>query len=229
MKCGIVVFPGSNCDRDSFHVLKEVFGLKTRWIWHKDSEVGDCDLVVLPGGFSYGDYLRPGAISRISPVMKSVSEHAKSGKLLLGICNGFQILVESGLLPGSLMRNRSQTFICKSVRLRVENNKTPFTNQCKPNQELNVPIAHADGNFFIQTDRLKRLEDNGQIIFRYCAEGGEIMDEVNPNGSISNIAGITNQTGNVLGMMPHPERCADPLWQNTDGRLIFQSLIQSLS
>ena len=229
MKCGIVVFPGSNCDRDTLHVLQDVFGLKTKWIWHKDSAIGDYDLVILPGGFSYGDYLRPGAIACFSPVMKAIRQHAKSGKLVLGICNGFQILVESGILPGSLMRNRSQTFVCRSIRLRVENNDTPFTNQCKSLEELTIPIAHADGNFFVAPDSLKQLEDNGQIIFRYCAEGGEITDNANPNGSLSNIAGITNDTYNVLGMMPHPERCADPLWANTDGRVIFQSLIQSLS
>tara|TARA_B100000686_G_scaffold320890_1_gene373022 strand:- start:801 stop:1490 length:690 start_codon:yes stop_codon:yes gene_type:complete len=229
MKCGIVVFPGSNCDLDSFHILHDIFCLKTKWIWHKDNDLGDCDLVVLPGGFSYGDYLRPGAISRFSPVMKAVVEHARSGKLLLGICNGFQILVESGLLPGSLIRNRNQTFVCKPVRLRVENNDTPFTKLCEPQEELTIPIAHADGNFFIEPDSLQRLEENSQVVFRYCSIEGVIEEEANPNGSVGNIAGIVNENRNVLGMMPHPERCADPLWPNVDGQTIFKSLIQSFS
>ena len=229
MKCGIVIFPGSNCDRDSFHVLQEIFGLETKWVWHRDNDLGDCDLVVIPGGFSYGDYLRPGAIAQFSPVMKAIVKHGKSGKLLLGICNGFQILLEIGLLTGSLMRNQSQAFICKFVRIRVENNETPFTNQCKPWTEITIPIAHADGNYFIEPDELNRLESRGQIAFRYCAEGGEIVEEANPNGSISNIAGVTNETHNILGMMPHPERCVDPLWPNTDGKLIFQSLVELLN
>ncbi len=229
MKCGIVVFPGSNCDRDSFYILKDTFGLKTEWIWHKDLQLDGFDLVVLPGGFSYGDYLRPGAIARFSPVMKAVVDYAKFGGRLLGICNGFQVLVESGLLPGVLMRNQSQTFICKPVHVRVENNQTPFTNHCKPQAVLKIPIAHADGNYFAEPNILKRLENNGQIVFRYCNEEGEIIEDANPNGSVANIAGITNETRTVLGMMPHPERFADPLWPETDGQKIFQSLIQSLS
>ena len=229
MKCGIVVFPGSNCDRDNFHILNDIFHLNTKWIWHKDLELQGYDLIVLPGGFSYGDYLRPGAIARFSPVMKAVVSYAKSGGRLLGICNGFQILLESGLLPGVLMRNRTQTFVCKPIHVRVENNQTPFTKSCQPRAVLKIPIAHADGNYFAEPEVLKNLEDNEQIIFRYCNEGGEITEASNPNGSIANIAGIANESRTVLGMMPHPERCADPLWAYADGQTIFQSLIQSLS
>jgi phosphoribosylformylglycinamidine synthase len=227
MKCGIVVFPGSNCDHDCYHILKHIFGLDTRWIWHKDETLGDFDLVVLPGGFSYGDYLRSGAIARFSPIMKAVVDYANRGGRVLGICNGFQILVEAGLLPGALMRNRSQKFICKTVFVRVENTSTPFTNQCAERPVLKIPIAHADGNYFVDSDQLKRMTDQGQIILRYCGPNGEVSDAANPNGSMGNIAGVANEKKNVMGMMPHPERCADPLWPNLDGQYVFKSLIHS--
>jgi phosphoribosylformylglycinamidine synthase subunit PurQ / glutaminase len=227
MKCGIVVFPGSNCDHDCYHILKHVLQLETDWIWHKDEALDSFDFVVLPGGFSYGDYLRPGAIARFSPIMKSVIDYANKGGRVLGICNGFQILVESGLLPGVLMDNAGQRFICKNMTLRVENNDTPFTSQCKVGDVLQIPINHGQGRYFADDDTLKRLAKNDQVLFRYCDADGNTSDAANPNGSLDNIAGIANESKNVMGMMPHPERCADPLWKNVDGQLIFKSLIES--
>ncbi len=227
MKCGVVVFPGSNCDHDCYHILKHVFGLDARFLWHKESGFGDLDLVVLPGGFSYGDYLRAGAIARFSPIMKSVAEFADRGGKVLGICNGFQVLVEAGLLPGALMRNQSQKFICKPVHLKTENFDTAFTRECESRPILKIPIAHHDGNYFAPPDDIQRMEDNGQIAFRYCDQDGVASEDVNPNGSTGNIAGVFNETKNVLGLMPHPERAADPAWPDLDGRLIFQSLISA--
>jgi phosphoribosylformylglycinamidine synthase len=227
MKCGIVVFPGSNCDHDCYHILKHVLQLDTHWIWHKDEALESFDFIILPGGFSYGDYLRPGAIARFSPIMKSVIDYANQGGRLLGICNGFQILVESGLLPGVLMDNAGQRFICKNLTLRVENNDTPFTSQCQAGDVLKIPINHGQGRYYADDDTLKRLADNGQIIFRYCDAEGNTSDDANPNGSLDHIAGVANATKNVMGMMPHPERCADPLWPEVDGQLIFLSLIES--
>ncbi len=227
MKCGIVVFPGSNCDHDCYHILKHVLQLDTQWIWHKDETLDRFDFIVLPGGFSYGDYLRPGAIARFSPIMKSVIDYANQGGRLLGICNGFQILVESGLLPGVLMDNEGQKFICKNLTLRVDNNQTPFTSQCRPGEVLKIPINHGQGRYFADEDTLKRLKDNDQIVFRYCDAEGNTPETANPNGSLDNIAGVANQAKNVMGMMPHPERCADPLWPEVDGQTIFNSLIQS--
>ncbi|MCZ6512301.1 MAG: phosphoribosylformylglycinamidine synthase subunit PurQ [Nitrospinae bacterium] len=227
MKCGIVVFPGSNCDHDCYHILKHVLQLDTQWIWHKDETLDTFDFIVLPGGFSYGDYLRPGAIARFSPIMKSVIDFANRGGRVLGICNGFQILVESGLLPGVLMDNEGQRFICKNLTLRVDNNNTPFTSQCAPGAVLKIPINHGQGRYFADEETLKQLEGNGQIIFRYCDEEGKTPETANPNGSIDHIAGVANANKNVMGMMPHPERCADPLWPEVDGQTIFNSLIQS--
>ena len=227
MKCGIVVFPGSNCDHDCYHILKHVLQLETDWIWHKDETLNAYDFIVLPGGFSYGDYLRPGAIARFSPIMKSVIDYANQGGRVLGICNGFQILVESGLLPGVLMDNEGQRFICKNLTLRVENNDTPFTSQCKVGDVLQIPINHGQGRYFADDDTLKQMAKNGQVLFRYCDAEGNASDAANPNGSLDNIAGIANESKNVMGLMPHPERCADPLWQNVDGQLIFKSLIES--
>ncbi len=227
MKCGIVVFPGSNCDHDCYHILKHVLQLETDWIWHKDETLNAYDFIVLPGGFSYGDYLRPGAIARFSPIMKSVIDYANQGGRVLGICNGFQILVESGLLPGVLMDNEGQRFICKNLTLRVENNDTPFTSQCKVGDVLQIPINHGQGRYFADDDTLKQMAKYGQVLFRYCDAEGNASDAANPNGSLDNIAGIANESKNVMGMMPHPERCADPLWQNVDGQLIFKSLIES--
>jgi phosphoribosylformylglycinamidine synthase subunit PurQ / glutaminase len=227
MKCGIVVFPGSNCDHDCYHILKHVLQLDTHWIWHKDEALESFDFIILPGGFSYGDYLRPGAIARFSPIMKSVIDYANQGGRVLGICNGFQILVESGLLPGVLMDNEGQRFICKNLTLRVENNETPFTSQCATGDVLKIPINHGQGRYYADDDTLKQMADNDQILFRYCDAEGNTSDAANPNGSLDNIAGIANKSKNVMGMMPHPERCADPLWQNIDGQLIFKSLIES--
>ncbi|MDA8168264.1 MAG: phosphoribosylformylglycinamidine synthase subunit PurQ [Nitrospiraceae bacterium] len=227
---GVVVFPGSNCDHDCYHVLKHVMNAPVRFIWHKEEAIpADVEAVVLPGGFSYGDYLRTGAIARFSPVMKAVERFSKEGGLVIGICNGFQILLEAGLLPGAMLRNRGLKFICKDVLLRVENASTPFTNALSAGQVIRVPIAHAEGNYFIDPAGLEELKRNGQIAFRYCNATGEAADEANPNGSLENIAGITNREGNVLGMMPHPERCAERVLGNEHGRLIFESILGHLS
>lgn len=227
MKCGIVVFPGSNCDHDCYHILKHILQLDTHWIWHKDEALNSFDFIVLPGGFSYGDYLRPGAIARFSPIMKSVIDYANRGGRVLGICNGFQILVESGLLPGVLMDNAGQRFICKNLTIRVENNDTPFTSLCQAGDVLSIPINHGQGRYFTDNDTLQRMKDNGQVVFRYCDAGGNTPETANPNGSLDHIAGVANADKNVMGLMPHPERSADPLWPNIDGQMIFKSLIES--
>jgi len=227
MKCGVVVFPGSNCDHDLYHVLKHVMGLETRFVWHKEQELSDLDAVFLPGGFSYGDYLRTGAIARFSPVMNEVIRFAQKGGPVLGICNGFQILCESGLLPGALLRNRDLDFICKSVYIRVENTDTIFTGACQPGQVLKMPIAHGDGNFFVDQATLEELESRQQVLFRYCDHSGQVNEAVNPNGSLNNIAGICNRERNVVGMMPHPERAAEAVLGSEDGRFIFQSLVET--
>ena len=202
-------------------------GQDSRLIWHKEGSLGDVDVVVLPGGFSYGDYLRCGAIARFSPVMKDVVRFADNGGVVIGICNGFQVLTEAGLLPGVLLRNKSLLFICKYLYLRVENANTKFTNTCVSGEVLEIPIAHGEGNYFTDPETLKRIEDNQQVVFRYCNRSGHLSDEANPNGSINSIAGIINEAGNVLGMMPHPERASDPILRHTDGRKIFDSIIQS--
>ena len=202
-------------------------GQDARLIWHKEASIGDVDVVILPGGFSYGDYLRCGAIARFSPVMKDVVRFANNGGLVIGICNGFQVLTEAGLLPGVLLRNKSLLFICKYLHLRVENINTKFTNQYALGHVLEIPIAHGEGNYFTDPETLKRIEDNQQVVFRYCDRSGRLTEEANPNGSINSIAGIINETGNVLGMMPHPERASDPVLKHTDGRKIFESIIQS--
>ncbi len=225
MKCGVVVFPGSNCDHDCYHILKHIMGWDTRWVWHKDRDVSGLDLLVLPGGFSYGDYLRAGSIACFSPIMKAVTDFANAGGLVLGICNGFQVLTESGLLPGALMRNHSRRFICKFVDVRVETVGTPFTSACAEGEVLSIPIAHADGSYFADDDTLKRLQDNDQIVLRYCDPSGNTTPESNPNGSVLNIAGIVNEKRNVMGLMPHPERAADPALPGSDGRKLFDSLL----
>ena len=227
IKFGVVVFPGSNCDHDAHYAAGEVMGQDARLIWHKESSIGDVDVVILPGGFSYGDYLRCGAIARFSPVMQDVVRFANNGGMVIGICNGFQVLTEAGLLPGVLLQNRSLQFICKYLHLRVENAETNFTSTCKQGEVLEIPIAHGEGNYFTDPDTLKRLEDHHQIVFRYCDASGIVNDEANPNGSLNNIAGIINEQGNVLGMMPHPERVADPALRHTDGKKIFESIIQN--
>ncbi len=229
IKFGIVVFPGSNCDYDTYYVLKEIFKQDVKFIWHKESSVGDVDVLILPGGFSYGDYLRPGAIARFSPIMSDVIRFAKNGGKVIGICNGFQILVEAGLLPGALLRNSSLRFICKFVYVRVENKNTIFTSLCENGEVLKLPIAHGDGNYYVDDETLKRLIENGQVVLRYCDKDGNVTEDANPNGSIYNIAGIVNEEGNVFGLMPHPERCSDPVLGCTDGAKIFNSLIYSLS
>jgi len=223
---GVIVFPGSNCDHDAYHVTRHVLGQEARFIWHKEPHLGDVDVVIVPGGFSYGDYLRSGAISRFSPVMPDVISFAKSGGLVIGICNGFQILCESGLLPGVLMRNESLRFVCKDVFLRSENGETPFTRAVAEGQVLRVPVAHGEGNFYASEDVLDRLEANRQVVFRYCDAEGKVLSGANPNGSSRNIAGIVNEAGNVLGMMPHPERCAENILGNEDGLHLFRSILQ---
>lgn len=228
MNIGVVVFPGSNCDHDCQHVFKDVLGQDVTMVWHKETSLAGLDGVILPGGFSYGDYLRTGAIARFSPVMNAVKQFADEGGMVLGICNGFQILLEAGLLPGVMLRNRSLHFICKDVYLRVENAATPFTGLCKPGQVLKVPIAHADGNYYTDPVTLAAIKANAQVIFRYCAADGSVTPDVNPNGSLDNIAGIRNAEGNVLGMMPHPERCAESVLGNEDGRLILASMVEGL-
>lgn len=224
---GVVIFPGSNCDHDAFYVLKEVFGQETRFLWHKEASLQESDVVVLPGGFSYGDYLRCGAIARFSPIMGEVVKFAKNGGLVIGICNGFQVLSEAGLLPGVLLKNKSLRFVCDFVHVRVENDRTRFTSRCSKGDVLEIPVAHGDGNFFSDPDTLKRLRDNQQIVLRYCDQDGAVTESANPNGSLDNIAGIVNEGGNVLGLMPHPERCADEVLGHQDGKKIFQSVIES--
>jgi phosphoribosylformylglycinamidine synthase len=226
MRFGIIVFPGSNCDRDCQYVVEKVIGASVSLIWHNETSLSGLDVVVLPGGFSFGDYLRTGAIARISPIMNALAKFAADGGKVLGICNGFQILTEAGLLPGVLLRNRSLKFICRSVHIRVENNQTPFTSLYQKGTVLSMPIAHAEGNYYIESEQLDTLKNNGQIVFRYCNENGfsDREEGANPNGSLDNIAGICNKEGTVLGMMPHPERAADPLLNAIDGILLFQSL-----
>ncbi|MEK7689151.1 MAG: phosphoribosylformylglycinamidine synthase subunit PurQ [Deltaproteobacteria bacterium] len=226
MRFGIIVFPGSNCDHDCYHAAKHVMGQEAEYIWHKETRLIGFDCIILPGGFSYGDYLRTGAIARFSPVMNEVIHFANKGGSVIGICNGFQILTEAGLLPGVLMRNRSLKFICQNVYVKVENNQTMFTNTYHKNQILNIPIAHADGNYFADKDAIKRLEDNNQIIFRYSTQDGRITENINPNGSVNNIAAIINEKGNVFGAMPHPERVCESILGGEDGRGIFEGIIK---
>jgi phosphoribosylformylglycinamidine synthase I len=228
VKIGVLVFPGSNCDHDCQHVLQDVLGQQVEMIWHKEATVSGLDGIIIPGGFSYGDYLRTGAIARFSPVMNAVKEFAKNGGLVMGICNGFQILLEAGLLPGAMLRNRSLHFVCKDVQVRVENAATPFTGACQPGQVLTIPVAHAEGNYYTDPVTLAGLQANAQVVFRYCTPKGEITAEANPNGSLDNIAGIRNAEGNVMGMMPHPERSAEELLGNADGRLVLMSMLESL-
>jgi phosphoribosylformylglycinamidine synthase len=229
VKVAIIVFPGSNCDHDAYYAFKKIFNTSTEFVWHKETNLDPYDIIVLPGGFSYGDYLRCGAIAQFSPVMKEVVEKAKSGTKIIGICNGFQILTESGLLPGALTMNQNRQFICKDVNLKVENSQTAFTQLCNQGDILTVPIAHSEGNYYCSDDEMAGLQDNNQIVFKYCSSDGKISDEANPNGSIKNIAGIINQTGNVLGMMPHPERNTESLLGNADGKKILSSLLESLN
>ncbi|MDB9518537.1 phosphoribosylformylglycinamidine synthase subunit PurQ [Roseofilum reptotaenium CS-1145] len=221
MKFGVVVFPGSNCDRDMVYVLRDVLGCPTRLIWHQETTLDDVDVVVLPGGFSYGDYLRCGAIARFSPIMGAIVEQANQGKLVFGICNGFQVLTEVGLLPGALTRNQGLHFVCDRITLKVENNQTPFTHLYLKDRNVTLPIAHGEGRYYADSETLNQLEDNQQVLFRYVGE--------NPNGSLNNIAGICNQNGNVMGMMPHPERASDPVLGGTDGLALFKGLLETMN
>jgi phosphoribosylformylglycinamidine synthase subunit PurQ / glutaminase len=225
MKFGIVTFPGSNCDDDAYLAVTEALGADAVRLWHKSHDLEGADVIVLPGGFSYGDYLRAGAIARFSPIMREVVEHARRGAPVLGVCNGFQIACEAGLLPGALLRNERLKFVCQMVTIRTEATDTLFTNEYQRGQLLHIPVAHGDGRFTIDPDGLQRLEENGQVVFRFVNEAGEPTAEANPNGSVDNIAGIVNERGNVLGMMPHPERAVDPLLGSSDGLPLFESLL----
>ncbi|MBN1332531.1 MAG: phosphoribosylformylglycinamidine synthase subunit PurQ [Synergistales bacterium] len=225
MKTTVVIFPGSNCDRDVIHAVQEITGEPVEPVWHKEDTLpSDTDLVILPGGFSYGDYLRCGAMASTSPIMKAVRDHASSGKLLLGICNGFQVLTESRLLPGSLLSNKTLTFICKRCYIRVERKDTPFTSLYNEGQVLQFPIAHHEGLYFLPPGELGELEDNGQVVFRYCSPDGKVSSDFNPNGALNNIAGVTNREGNILGLMPHPERASEGILGGTDGALMWRSV-----
>ncbi|MEN6559851.1 MAG: phosphoribosylformylglycinamidine synthase subunit PurQ [Acidobacteriota bacterium] len=228
MKFGVVQFPGSNCDFDALHALKDVMKRPTVMLWHKDHDLQGVDCVVLPGGFSYGDYLRSGAIARFSPLMQEVKAFARGGGRVLGICNGFQILLELGLLPGAMLRNKNLKFLCQHVHVRIEDARTDFTRAGRKGQVLRIPIAHFDGNYYAPARTLAEIERNGQVVFRYCDPGGNVTAEANINGSLGNIAGIRNREGNVLGLMPHPERAAESLLGSRDGRTIFESLILSI-
>ncbi|MCD6097267.1 phosphoribosylformylglycinamidine synthase subunit PurQ [bacterium] len=224
MKAAVVVFPGSNCDRDCYWASHNIAGIDTVFLWHKERYIPPVDLVILPGGFSYGDYLRAGAIARVSPIMGAIRDFAASGGLVLGICNGFQILTESGLLPGVLVRNKSLSFLCQYVYIRVERNDTPFTRGYNVGDVLRLPIAHNEGNFFAPPDMLDEIERKKLVLFRYCDSNGNITEESNPNGSMNSIAGIINENGNILGMMPHPERASELILGSRDGLGIFESL-----
>ncbi len=228
MKFGVVVFPGSNCDMDMVYVLETIMGQEVVKLWHKDTDLQGCEFIVLPGGFSYGDYLRSGAIARFSPIMEKVIEFANNGGYVMGICNGFQILCESGLLPGALLHNNSHKFICKNVNLSTQTTNTLVTNKLAEGENILIPIAHGEGRYHADVETLKMLNDNDQVLFRYCDENGHISDEANPNGAIENIAGICNAGRNVFGMMPHPERAADEELSNTDGRALFESILAAV-
>jgi phosphoribosylformylglycinamidine synthase len=229
MKFGIVTFPGSNCDYDAYHAITDVLGAEATYLWHKSQDLEGVDVVILPGGFSYGDYLRAGAIARFSPIMREVAAHAKRGGPVIGICNGFQIACEAGLLPGALLRNAGLQFVSESVRLRVENVDTMFTNRYEPGQILRVPIAHGEGRYTASPEVVAQLESEGRVVFRYVNAAGEPIDAANPNGSMSNIAGIVSAEGNVLGMMPHPERAVEAPLGSTDGLALFQSMLAQVS
>jgi phosphoribosylformylglycinamidine synthase I len=228
VKFGIIIFPGTWSDKDCYYSLKDILGQKVAYIWHKETDLSGCDCIVLPGGFSYGDYLRPGAIARFSPVMQSVADFAASGKPVIGICNGFQILCESGLLPGVLLQNSHLQYRCQWTYLRVENNTLPFTVECKPGQVLKIPISHYEGRYYADEATIAELEASNRIAFRYAAPDGKVTADANPNGTLFNIAGITNKKGNVLGMMPHPERACEDLLGSSDGNSIWESVIASI-
>ena len=229
MKFAIVVFPGSNCDHDAYHAAKHVLGQEAEFVWHKETSLKGADVVVLPGGFSHGDYLRTGAIARFSPVMAAVAEFARSGGPVLGICNGFQILLEAGLLPGAMLRNRDLKFHCEHVHVRVEQTDTPFTSRAGKGQVLRIPIAHGEGNYYADPAIVRELESAGRVVFRYSDAQGHATDEANPNGSVNNIAGICSERRNIVGLMPHPERACEPVLGSGDGRVIFESVVGALT
>ena len=229
MKFAIVVFPGSNCDADCFHIAKDLLGCEATYVWHKDTDLKDADAVILPGGFAYGDYLRAGALARFSPVMDSVAEFAKSGGAVLGICNGFQVLLEAGLLPGAVRVNRGLRYVCRDVYLRVENTETAFTRLYEREATVRMPIGHMEGNYTAPPATLEALEREERVVFRYCDEQGRVTDEDNPNGALANIAGIANREGNVVGLMPHPDRCAEGVLGNDVGRKMFESAVIALA
>ena len=229
MKFGVIVFPGSNCDHDAYHVVSAIAHQPVTFLWHESHSLENCDAIIVPGGFAYGDYLRTGAIARFAPIMESVKRFAKGGGLVLGICNGFQILCEAHLLPGALMRNAGLKYVCKQVYLRVENADTAFTNACSQGELVKIPVGHMEGNYFCDSDTHAALKRENRIVFRYCTPQGEITAAANPNGSLDNIAGIANEGGNVLGMMPHPDRSAEGLLGSADGFKIFQSMVAALA
>jgi phosphoribosylformylglycinamidine synthase len=229
MKFGIVIFPGSNCDHDTYYALKDIMKQEATFLWHKEHDLKNVDCVILPGGFSYGDYLRSGAIAKFSPLMLEVVEFANKGGLVLGICNGFQVLMELGLLPGAMLRNKNLKFLCQHVHIKVENNKTLFTRKGKKGQVLKIPIAHYEGNYIAPPDTIQELKANGQIIFRYCDAEGHLSEEANVNGSMESIAGLVNTSGNIMGMMPHPERASEMILGSEDGKIIFDSIINKLA
>jgi phosphoribosylformylglycinamidine synthase len=229
MKFAVVVFPGSNCDHDAYHAVKHVLGQDAALVWHKDSSLQGADVVILPGGFAHGDYLRTGAIARFSPIMQEVTKFAAAGGPVLGICNGFQILLEAGMLPGAMLRNTGLQFRCEHVYVRVEQTDTPFTAACTPGQVLRIPIAHGDGNYYAEPDVIAALEKNRQVVFRYATAAGEIRPDANPNGSVNNIAGLCNERRNVVGLMPHPERACELAVGSADGLVLFESVVKALT
>jgi phosphoribosylformylglycinamidine synthase len=228
MKFGVIIFPGSNCDQDSYHAAITATGQQAAFLWHESHDLENCDAILVPGGFAYGDYLRTGAIARFAPIMAEVARFAGSGGMVLGICNGFQILCEAGLLPGALMRNAGLKYVCKYVYLRVENAKTPFTNACQPSEVLRIPVGHMEGNYYCDAETLETLRTQNRIVFRYATPDGSITQAANPNGSLDNVAGICNEGGNVLGLMPHPDRCSEALLGSADGAKIFKSMAMAL-
>lgn len=227
-KFGVVIFPGSNCDQDMIYALRNVMGQEVVELWHKDKDLKNCDFIILPGGFSHGDYLRSGAIARFAPIMEKVIDHAAKGGYVFGVCNGFQILCEAGLVPGALLHNTERRFICKNVFIKAEHNESLLTSGIPLNKALKIPIAHGEGNYFIDAKSLEKIKKNGQVLFRYCDDKGNVTPESNPNGSLDNIAGVCNVGKNVFGMMPHPERASDPVLGNTDGMVLFQSILSTV-
>jgi phosphoribosylformylglycinamidine synthase I len=229
MKFGVVVFPGSNCDHDAYHAAKDVLGQEAEYLWHKDSSLKNADVVVLPGGFAHGDYLRTGAIARFSPIMPAIVEFARKGGPVIGICNGFQVLLEAGLLPGAMLRNRNLKFHCEQVFVRVERTDTPFTSAATKGQRLSVPVAHGEGNYYAEPDVIQALEADGRVVFRYCDADGNVTEAANPNGAANNIAGICNEARNVVGLMPHPERACEPALGSVDGLVLFESVLAAVA